>query len=289
MIPIRENPLKWGAQVLSEAGVDTPSLDAAILLEHCVGQKVISITASKLSSECSGIIDQYAKYIHLRSLRKPVAKIIEKKEFWGRSFYVNEDVLDPRPDTETIVEEALSEKFCDCIDLGTGSGAILVTLLAERINATGVGTDISIKSLEVAKKNLHTHGVNKRATLINTSWFKGLINRKFDLIISNPPYITELEFSQVSPEVGFYEPQNALCLSQDGLLSYKQIAKQGEQYLLENGRLIIEIGMNQEQAVNEIFQFSRLIFEKTLYDINNKPRGLVYRNHLTNQLESTFN
>jgi len=272
-----ENPLKWGISKLTQAGINSPSTDAVRLLEHCLGKRLSSLQNDELKTLHTEVLAQYFEYIGWRCKRKPVAKIIGEKEFWGRNFKVNEYVLDPRPDTETLIEEALKEDYQTILDLGTGSGSILVTLLAEGNLSCGVGTDISMECLKVAQQNLKIHRVDTRAMLMNTSWFAGLIKGKFDLIISNPPYITESEYNQIDPEIGFYEPRIALCPSFDGLLAYRLIAQKINQFLKFEGKLILEIGYQQELIVKNIFNSTKLTFEKTLFDLDGRARGLVYR------------
>ncbi len=271
------NPLKWAKRQLIEAGVDTPDRDAIRLFEHCLQRPIYSFQASEFMALDSETIGTYREMIRQRCRRTPVAKIVGYKEFWSRKFAVNTHVLDPRPETETLVEHALEEEFQTVLDLGTGSGCILVSLLDENKKAVGVGTDISNPALLVARDNARTHDVHDRALFVQTSWFAGIKKNGFDLIVANPPYITATEYSELCPEVRFYEPAIALKLGHDGLEAFQEIAKGAHHYLKENGRLVVEVGYRQDRAVREVFRSGKLTHEHTLTDLDGRNRGLGFR------------
>ena len=178
-----------------------------------------------------------------------MAQILGEREFWGRAFRVTPDVLDPRPETETLVEAALGGPPAGrLLDLGTGSGCLLVTLLAEWPEATGVGVDVSPAALAVARENAERHGVEERATFHRGDWCAGLEGR-FDLIVSNPPYIADDELAQLAPEVREHEPRLALAGGPDGLDAYRRLAPELPRLLSPGGRVLLEVGAGQAAAV----------------------------------------
>ena len=169
-----------------------------------------------------------------------MSRIIGVRQFWGRNFQVTDDVLDPRGDTETLIAEALQTPAKRILDLGTGSGILGITLAAEQVDAVVVLTDISKAALLVAKTNAKRHDVEDRIEFIESDWFDSL-HGKFDLIISNPPYIGKNELEGLEPDVIDYDPIIALTPGEDGLAPYRIIARQAQNYLKENGRVIVEI------------------------------------------------
>ncbi|MYG09512.1 MAG: peptide chain release factor N(5)-glutamine methyltransferase, partial [Rhodobacteraceae bacterium] len=196
---------------LHKAGVENPGHDTAKLFESCLGKRIYSLNKEEIDTIPGKIWSGFENLIRLREQRMPVAKIMNEKEFWGRSFYVNTEVLDPRPDTEVLIEAAISEEFGQFLDLGVGSGCLLVTLLAEKPTAYGVGSDISPSCISVAGVNIERFGLKDRCKLITSDWFSE-INFNFDLIISNPPYISKAEYETLQPEIRYFEPRIALTL-----------------------------------------------------------------------------
>ena len=199
----------------------------------------------------------YPHYIKDRLDRRPVSRILGEREFWGRCFKVTEATLDPRPETETLVELALAEPFSQVLDLGTGTGCILISLLAERPDATGVGTDISDQAVLVAGDNAERHEVADRLILPLSGWFDS-IGGRFDLIVSNPPYIAGEEMSTLEPEVRDHDPRIALTDGGDGLSAYRAIAAGAPDHLTAGGRLLVEIGPTQAGAVTGLFRAAGL-------------------------------
>ena len=198
-----------GADKLRLAGIPSPERDARWLMAACLGVPRDRLTLhvkDPLSGEAEFF---YSHYINERLERRPVSRILGEREFWGRVFKVSDATLDPRPETETLVEIALSQPFSQMLDLGTGSGCILVSLLAERDEATGVGTDISPEAVLVAGENAAAAGVDDRLILPLSDWYSS-IGGKFDLIVSNPPYIAASEMDELAPEVRDYDPRLAL-------------------------------------------------------------------------------
>ena len=270
------NALRNASQRLQRAGVENPGYDTTKLFESCLGKRIFAIERDELASISAEFWSRFEKAIKLREQRMPVAKITNEKEFWGRKFYVNSKVLDPRPETEVLIEEALDEDFELLLDLGTGSGCLLVSILTEKSNTFGIGADISFEGLEVARVNVERFGLTDRCKLVTSNWFSEL-NCKFDLIISNPPYITKGEYKTLQPEIKYFEPRIALTLEDDGLEAYRKIATDVSSYLNKNGRLIIEIGYGKYQKVKRIFEQTDLFIEKDIPDLDGVIRALVFR------------
>lgn len=235
--------LRAGGARLAEAGIEAG--DARYLLAHVLGvarDRLVLLGADALSAAQA---EAFEVALERRIAREPVAKIIGRRVFWGREFRVTGDVLDPRPDTETLIAEALAGPApARLLDLGTGSGCIALTLLAEWPQAQGVATDVSPAALEVAAGNAAALGVAARARLILSDWFAH-VDGVFDLIVSNPPYISAQEMADLAPEVHDHDPHLALSPGGDGLAPYRVIAAQGQDYLAEGGRLLLEIGWKQ--------------------------------------------
>jgi release factor glutamine methyltransferase len=198
------------------------------------------------------------------------------RAFWGREFRVTRDVLDPRPETETLVALALAEPFARVLDLGTGSGCILVTLLAERPGARGVGTDISPEALLIAGENAARHGVEERVVLTPSDWFAD-IGGRYDLIVSNPPYIAEGEMAGLAPEVRDFEPRGALTDEGDGLGAYRVLAAGAPGHLAPGGRLLVEIGPTQGAAVSRLFAEAGLERVAVHPDLDGRDRVVAAR------------
>ncbi len=213
-----------------------------------------------------------------KELGKPVDKIIGERGFYKHMFMVSEDVLTPRADTECLVEDAIlfaKEKGVkNILDLGLGSGCILLSILADVENMRGVGVDISTKALEVAKENAKSLKVFNRCKFINASWFDLPINEKFDIITSNPPYIETSVIETLDVGVKKYDPILALDGGADGLRDYRQIAKIAKDLLNDGGRIYLEVGYNQSQSVVEIFADYKCI--KIIKDLAGIERCLIF-------------
>jgi release factor glutamine methyltransferase len=245
--------LRAAAARLAEAGVEGAGRDARRLLAHALGVAP-DVLAGRLSDPLpDGPAAVFDALVARRSAREPVSHLTGVRAFWGRDFRVTRDVLDPRPETETLVGLALAEPFSRVLDLGTGSGCILVTLLAERPGAGGVGTDVSPEALLVAGENAAAHGVADRLVLPLSDWF-GDIGGRFDLIVSNPPYIAAGEMPGLAPEVRDHEPHLALTDGGDGLAAYRAIAAGARDHLTPGGRVLVEIGPTQGAAVFRLFE-----------------------------------
>lgn len=263
--------LQRATMMLGAAGIEDPERDARILLAH-----VMEVDQAQLIARMNEPLPPSAllgmdRVIAVRSLRQPVSHIIGKRGFWNHEFMVNSDVLDPRPDTETLVAAALEQPFETVLDLGTGSGAIILSLLAERPQVMGVATDISGKALDTAKRNASRIGVADRVRFEEADWFSGL-EGQFDLIVSNPPYISELEMGALAPEVRDWEPHIALTPGGDGLAAYREIAANLHKFLKPTGRALFEIGFKQAEEVKNIFIQSGFTRLEVLKDMSGHDR-----------------
>ncbi|WP_170358938.1 peptide chain release factor N(5)-glutamine methyltransferase [Ruegeria arenilitoris] len=256
---------------LRAAGVDDPARDARVLLAHAArieASRVTLIAPEELSPE---IAERYEQLVSLRAIRVPVSHLLGEREFYGRRFRVSRDVLDPRPETEALIEAALSQPFDRVLDLGVGSGCILITLLAERTSATGLGVDLSEAACLQASANAVAHGVQDRAEIQRSDWFDN-IGGHFDLIVSNPPYIALDEMDDLSPEVREHEPRLALTDEADGLDAYRRIAAGAPDHLVPGGRLLVEIGPTQAQAVSALFDAAGLADIRVVPDLDGRDR-----------------
>ena len=262
---------------LRAAGVPDPARDARVLLAHAAQVDATRVTLIAPEDIAPEIEERYDHLIALRAVRVPVSHLIGEREFYGRRFKVSSDVLDPRPETETLIEAALAEDFTRVLDLGTGSGCILVTLLAERTDATGLGTDLSEGACLQASANAVLNHVADRVRIVNADWFDDADGR-FDLIVSNPPYLAAFEMDEVAPELRDHEPRMALTDEGDGLSVYRIIAAQAGSYLTSNGRVICEIGRDQGADVFDIFSREGWGQIAILPDLDGRDRVIVARN-----------
>lgn len=261
---------------LRAAGVPDPARDARVLLAHAArieASRVTLIAPEDLEHE---IEDRYEQLIALRSVRVPVSHLIGERQFYGRRFKVSRDVLDPRPETETLIEAALAEPFQRVLDLGVGSGCILVTLLAERPDATGQGVDLSEAACLQASANVVLHRVQDRAEITASDWLMR-VRGDFDLIVANPPYIALDEMPGLSAEVREHEPDIALTDGGDGLSAYRAITDQVPAHLAPGGRLIVEIGPTQAVAVSALFEQAGLVGVSVLPDLDGRDRVVCGR------------
>lgn len=209
-----------------------------------------------------------------RGAGEPMSHILGKRAFWRHEFRVTRDVLDPRPDTETLVEAALEAPFTRVLDLGTGSGCILISLLDERPGASGQGVDLSEPALAIARENATRIGVSDRATFVQSDWFDAVQGR-FDLVVSNPPYIDADSYATLDPSVRRFEPKLALSPGGDGLAAYRVLASQAADYLLPDGRLILEIGWDQAESVPAVLEahgWGEMVVRR---DLNGHPRVIL--------------
>ena len=256
---------------LRDANIENPGRDVRKLVAAALAVPAERLTLISGSTASPDQVAQFEAYVSQRLARKPVARILGYREFWGRKFEISADVLDPRADTETIVLEALKTPAKRLLDLGTGSGVLAVTLVAEWPDAQAVASDISNAALAIAKTNAAAHGVAGRVEFCCSDWFAA-ISGQFDLIVSNPPYISESEFPELSADVTHYDPKIALSPGKDGLAAYRTIARDAHNHLLPSGRLIVEIGASQGAAVKKIFTQIGYQEIETLKDLSERDR-----------------
>lgn len=259
-------------RALRAAGVDDPARDARVLLAHVLGVDRGRLTLVLPDDVSAPVQSAYQAAITARADRQPVSQITGKREFYGREFIVTSDVLDPRPETELLVQTALENPFASVLDLGTGTGCILLTLLAENQSASGVGTDVSTKALAVCERNAAALDLGKRCITLQGSWFEPVGNGRFDLIVSNPPYITDAEMTELSPEVRIWEPHLALTPGGDGLDAYREITAKAQNHLSPNGRLMVEIGAGQGADVFALFTAAGFQDVRILKDLSGHDR-----------------
>ncbi|MHA6346688.1 peptide chain release factor N(5)-glutamine methyltransferase [Roseivivax sp. CAU 1761] len=265
--------LAEAARRLDAAGVDDPGRDARRLLAHALGIAPARLTLALPDPLAPEAEAAFAALVARRAARVPVSHLTGRREFWGRSFEVTPDVLDPRPETESLVAEALARGFARVLDLGTGSGCILLTLLAERPAATGLGTDLSAAALDVARRNAGALGCAGRAEFAHGAWWQAVpAASRFDLVVSNPPYIAAAEMAALAPEVRDHEPADALTDHGDGLSAYRAIAAGAGGHLAPGGRLLVEIGAAQGPAVAAIFAAAGLAAVRVLPDLDGRDR-----------------
>ncbi|MBM1557135.1 peptide chain release factor N(5)-glutamine methyltransferase [Sulfitobacter mediterraneus] len=269
--PTAAQAMAAAAARLRAAGVPDPARDARILLAHAASVDAARVTLIAPEEIAPEIGERFEQLIALRAVRVPVSQLIGSRGFYGRDFRISRDVLDPRPETETLIELALSAPFERVLDLGTGSGCILVTLLAERRTATGVGADLSEAACLQASANAVLHEVAGRAEVIQSDWFDKVEGR-FDLILSNPPYLAAIEMADVAPELRDHEPAMALTDGLDGLSVYRIIADQAQGYLTAEGRVLVEIGWQQGDAVCAIFRDAGWAGVTLAHDLDGRPR-----------------
>lgn len=260
--------------------VDTPTatLDARLLLQDVLGLDHAGLIASDdrvlTADECA----LFQRHVVRRVAHEPVSKILGRRDFYGRVFHVSGDVLDPRADSEAVIELAL-ELFSGgaprLLDLGSGSGALICTLLAEWPEARGVAVDVSGAALAMTARNARSLGLAARLVLTGGSWFE-TVEGVFDLIVSNPPYIATADIAALEPDVREYDPLLALDGGDDGLACYRAIAAGVQYHLAESGGVIVEIGAGQASDVTAIFVGAGLVPAGQRKDLGGHVRALAF-------------
>lgn len=272
---IRQAWLAIAAERLAEAGVSDAMRDARLLLRWVLDVRPEDLHEALREEGTAEEHTAFEAAIAQRAGRVPLSHITGTRLFWGRRFRVNNHVLDPRPETETLVAEAQHRgPFRNVLDLGTGSGCLLVTLLAEWPDAQGIGVDISPDALKVARVNAENNGVAGRAQFVESNWVDGVSDR-FDLIVSNPPYLAEAEISEVSPEVRDHEPLGALVSGPEGLEAYRAIASDAGRVLAPGGILMLELGATQAEPVAAVLAGAGWNVRALIPDLDHRPRVIV--------------
>ncbi|MBL6852409.1 MAG: peptide chain release factor N(5)-glutamine methyltransferase [Alphaproteobacteria bacterium] len=269
------DPVAGGAQRLRDAGVDNPRLDARLLWEHAQRIQRSALVAYDRRDHI------FNKLIARRAAREPLAYITGHKEFWSLDFEVGTGCLIPRPDTETLIEELRrivpgKAAPLSILDLGTGSGCILIAALSECPNAHGVGIDSSSEALGWAARNVRAHRLEDRASLIQTAWLEEA-SPGFDVVLSNPPYVASGDIATLEPEVRDHEPRAALDGGPDGLDAYRALSTRIGPLLRPGGHALLEIGSCQASAVIALMAAGNLEVLRTVKDLAQIPRAIVAR------------
>ncbi|SDZ98311.1 [protein release factor]-glutamine N5-methyltransferase [Desulfuromusa kysingii] len=246
--------LRWVTTYFTEKGIDSPRLDAELLLAHTLQLDRVGLYLNYDRPLLAAELDKIRPLVKRRGQREPLQYLLGTTEFWSLEFVVTPAVLIPRADTEILVEEALNHTGPEgqLLDVGTGSGAIVISLASERPTWQMTGLDISSPALAVAQKNVARHQLEKRIELLQGDLAE-LPQRQYDLIVSNPPYISRQEWDELMPEVRCFEPQLALLADNDGLECYQQLVTQAQTRLNAHGWLLVEIGYQQAEAVKSLF------------------------------------
>ena len=258
------------ASRLEAAGIYNAAREARLLLAHVSGQSAVRLGTEMDELASPDLSDQMDEVVARRCAREPMSHITGKRLFYKHEFHVTPDVLDPRPETEALVLAALARDWTRLLDLGTGSGAIILSLLAERVETTGTATDLSAAALGVARTNSEMLGLTARCDMIRSDWFANVAGR-FDLIVSNPPYIAEDEMPELAPELSF-EPRAALTDGADGLTAYRAICTGAVAHLTPGGWLMVEIGWRQGADVAALMRRAGLADVRILPDLDGRDR-----------------
>lgn len=264
---------------LAAAGVDSARLDARVLVAHALGQETAALLTRgerRLSEEEQGRV---AALVARRTRREPAAHLVGAREFWGLAFTVSRDALIPRPDSETLVEAALSfvadrARPYALLDLGTGTGCLLLALLAELPQAWGVGVDVSAPALALARANAAALGLDGRAFWVRADWARGLGGR-FDLVVANPPYVPDEAIATLAPEVARYEPRIALAGGADGLAHYRVLSRQLAAILTPDGVACLEVGQGQAAPAAALLRAAGLAVKDVRRDLAGVERCVV--------------
>ena len=267
-----------GTKILKDKSILTANLDSEILMARALKKDRKYIILNSLEKISDKDFNFYIKLISKRSLRKPVAQLINKKFFWKSEFYVNSDTLIPRPETELVVENALKftaqKNFLSILDIGIGSGCILLSILKERKTFSGTGIDVSKKCLNISKINALNLNVSSRLKLFKSNVDKFLLG-KYDLIVSNPPYIKKRDLKYLERDVANFEPRLALDGGLDGLSEIRKVIKKSSELIKVNGKLILEIGFDQKNKVVKILKQEGFYINRIKKDLANNDRCIV--------------
>jgi len=273
-----QNVLNQGIGILKANKVTNPHLDCEILLSKSINKNKMHIILNPKEILKSEQLNDFNSLIERRKKGEPIAYLINKKEFWKNEFYVNKSVLIPRPDTEIIIEQVLKiyskNSQAQILDIGTGSGCILLSILKERSSFYGTGIDISKKSINISKFNAKKLKLNSRVRFYNSDVDNFKIG-KYDLIVSNPPYIELLSLKYLERDVVNFEPKLALSGGFDGFSKIRKVISKASKLIKRNGKFILEIGFNQKNKTQEILKKESFYINKTLKDYGEKDRCII--------------
>ena len=269
-----------GSNFLKEKNIPSHILDSEILLSKTLNKSREEILVNLKKNIKKKDLAIFKKFLKRRSKNEPIAYILEEKEFWSKKFIVNKNTLIPRPETELLVEKLVKlykDKKITILDLGTGSGCIIISLLCELKKSYGIGVDISNKAILTAKKNADMHKISDRVTFLNKS-FNTVFWKKFDLIVSNPPYIEKNRIKNLKEDVKIYEPGMALDGGNDGLDLIKKVIYKSKEILKINGTLALEIGNEQIKKVSKILIDNNFRIRQVIKDYKDNVRCVIASN-----------
>jgi len=273
-----ENILNKSTSILKANKIANPYLDSEILLSESINRDKKHIILNSKEILENKQLNNFNSLIERRRKGEPIAYLINKKEFWKNEFYVNENVLIPRPDTELIIDQVLKiyskNSQLQILDIGTGSGCILLSILKERTSFYGTGIDISKKSINVSKFNANRLKLDNRVKFYNSDVDNFKIG-KYDLIVSNPPYIELLSLKYLEKDVVNFEPKLALSGGFDGFSKIRKVISKASTLIKKNGKLILEIGFKQKNKVKEILKKEGFYINRTLKDYGNNDRCII--------------
>jgi release factor glutamine methyltransferase len=273
-----ENILKEGIGILQKNKISNPQLDSEILLSNSIKRDKKHIILNPKEVLNSEQLRKFKNLIERRKKGEPIAYLINKKEFWKDEFFVNKDVLIPRPDSELIIEQVLKiyskDDQLQILDIGTGSGCILLSILKERSNFYGTGIDISKKSINVSKFNAKQLNLTNRVKFFHSS-VDNFNNGKYDIIVSNPPYIEQLSLKYLEKDVVNFEPKLALSGGFDGFSKIRKVINKTSNLIKKNGKFILEIGFNQKNKVIKILKEEGFYVNKAIKDYGNNDRCII--------------
>ena len=273
-----EKTLNQGINILKKNNIPNPYLDSEILLSESINEdkKFIILNSKKILNNKQ--LDIFNSFIDRRKNGEPIAYLVKKKEFWKNEFYINKDVLIPRPDTELIIEQVLKtypkQTQLQVLDIGTGSGCIILSIIKERPNFYGTGIDISKKSINVSKINAKQLNLTSRVKFIHSSVDNFNIG-KYDLVVSNPPYIESWSLKYLEKDVVNFEPKLALSGGFDGFSKIRKVISKTSTLIKKNGKFILEIGFNQKNKVKEMLKKKSFYVNKTIKDYGNNDRCII--------------
>ncbi|MDA7473981.1 peptide chain release factor N(5)-glutamine methyltransferase [Candidatus Pelagibacter ubique] len=273
-----ENILNEGINILQKNKIANPQLDSEILLSNSIKRDKKHIILNPKEVLNSEQLGKFKSLIERRKKGEPIAYLINKKEFWKDEFFVNKDVLIPRPDSELIIEQVLKiyskDDQLQILDIGTGSGCILLSILKERSNFYGTGIDISKKSINVSKFNAKQLNLTNRVKFFHSS-VDNFNNGKYDIIVSNPPYIEQLSLKYLEKDVVNFEPKLALSGGFDGFSKIRKVINKTSNLIKKNGKFILEIGFNQKNKVIKILKEEGFYVNKAIKDYGNNDRCII--------------